>query len=438
MKKIVSAVLLLSAVTMTFCSCYYNKNGNSTDVTQNPTTTSSIFKTDKDDFTEYYSAIDLDFGYNNLENDNQKIVYNAMKGKSSSFTDELSENGRYLSDAIVIQKEIPEEDIFIAFTAYRYDNPGDFWLSESFSSGRSNNTTVIRLSSYYSPQELVQKQSEFNSKVNDIISPLAGGISEYDLELYFHDYIIDNCQYDFDAAEYVNSDELGDKYAESFTAYGALINGRAICQGYTEAMGYLLSCVGIESSQITGKSQEGNHIWNSVKIDGDWYQLDVTWDDTDSLSSNHDYFNITTDELEYNHSVAPVFSELSAERITGGETNLGCSFNIFLPECNSKDSNYYVKSGAVLRDFDYENDALIGQSLAECAESQNEYFHIYADPDYVDFDYAVSQLFDSYIYHFQTYVDKANDILGYKCLEPSAAIVEKQRLNVITVKLTYV
>lgn len=64
---------------------------------------------------------------------------------------------------------------------------------------------------------------------------------------------------------------------KEYSAYGALVMGDAVCQGYAEAYQYLLEKIGIES--ILCNSQEINHVWNIVYINGNSYHIDVTWDD---------------------------------------------------------------------------------------------------------------------------------------------------------------
>lgn len=69
--------------------------------------------------------------------------------------------------------------------------------------------------------------------------------------------------------------------------YGALVEGRAVCEGYAKAFKILCDRAGIPSvivaghgvTRMTGPEGE-NHMWNYVRMeDGQWYAVDVTWDD---------------------------------------------------------------------------------------------------------------------------------------------------------------
>lgn len=106
-----------------------------------------------------------------------------------------------------------------------------------------------------------------------------------------HDYIINNTKYDSNRSDNKNAEY------ESNTAYGTLIQGYALCGGYTDAIAIILDRLGIKNFSIESDS----HIWNAVYINDAWYHLDLTWDDpvnsdkSDTLQYN--FFLITTEEL---------------------------------------------------------------------------------------------------------------------------------------------
>ena len=106
-----------------------------------------------------------------------------------------------------------------------------------------------------------------------------------------HDYIINNTKYDKD-----RSDNNVIKY-KSDTAYGALIEGYALCSGYTDSMMLFLEKLNVKNY----KKSSDNHVWNNVYIDNKWYNLDLTWDDpvnsdgSDTLE--HTFFLISDKEM---------------------------------------------------------------------------------------------------------------------------------------------
>lgn len=442
MKKIFFASLAI-AVIFYFSSCTgpFAETGTSSasvSDTEQPSATEAALQTNASGFSAYYSAIELTNGYEHLENDTQRACYEKFEEVVGKISGDTSPKGYYYTQPVQMPGWVSNYDTRIALSAFKNDHPGVFWIQDVFANSQSETGTDIWLCSQYSSEELKEKINAFESAAEKIISQAAGGLSPFELELYLHDKLLETCSYDDAAMEaYTAESTTGEGHETSYTAYGALVEGKAVCQGYTDAMGYLLSAVGIDNTSVFGKSAGVNHIWNAVKIEGDWYYLDATWDDVEGESGCYDYFNITEEQLLYDHSVGSLYTELTEDEIMGDADTPGKNFNVFVPECSASRYNYYLNRGAVLRGFDTGQDEAMASALAEAAASGKEYFHIYVDPQYLDFDSACSELFDSYIYHFQTYTEIANASLSGIQLESSAAILKKERLHVITVKLKY-
>lgn len=108
-------------------------------------------------------------------------------------------------------------------------------------------------------------------------------------ELILHDLLCQQTAYDAGAVNQHN-------------AYGALVEGRAVCDGYTRAMTLLLRLSGMESGMVTGMLLEtgASHAWNLVKVDGSYTWLDVTNNDQAEMIT-YFYFNITDEWLERSH-----------------------------------------------------------------------------------------------------------------------------------------
>lgn len=108
--------------------------------------------------------------------------------------------------------------------------------------------------------------------------------SEYAKALWLHDWLLDQLEYD--------------KTLKWSSAESALTRGLGTCQSYESAYAKLLTAAGIENSE-TMDTYDG-HTWNAMKLDGQWYQTDCTWDDSSdnwySFDQRHLYFGLT-DEL---------------------------------------------------------------------------------------------------------------------------------------------
>lgn len=113
--------------------------------------------------------------------------------------------------------------------------------------------------------------SEFENSALEMTKDLkTDRLSDVQKALLLHDRLAIKCEYD----ESVFSDT---ETYKTYTAYGALVEGIAVCQGYAEAYDYLLEKVGIYS--VLCSSEKLNHAWNIVRISGKYYHVDVTWDD---------------------------------------------------------------------------------------------------------------------------------------------------------------
>ena len=121
---------------------------------------------------------------------------------------------------------------------------------------------------------------------------------EYSRIEYIHDEIAKNCEYfpESDPEAYVGYTHY---------AYGALVEGRAVCQGYSAAFSYVCQKSNIQCITVYGTSRDENHSWNKVLCDGKWYNVDLTWDDSVSNfkdNINHNYFMLSDLEIAKDHT----------------------------------------------------------------------------------------------------------------------------------------
>lgn len=111
----------------------------------------------------------------------------------------------------------------------------------------------------------------FEAAVNEALLVIEPGMTDLEKAIALHDYIIMNCQYNYDdylAKTLIDSD---------YSAYGILALKEGVCNGYALAYKYLCNLVGIECYMVSSESM--NHAWNLIKLNGQYYQVDATWDD---------------------------------------------------------------------------------------------------------------------------------------------------------------
>jgi hypothetical protein len=142
---------------------------------------------------------------------------------------------------------------------------------------------------------------ELNKRVDEIIQEIIKpNMTDYEKEQAAHDYIITHTRYD------MKNYKKGTIPPESYSAYGTLVLGIGVCEGYAESMKLILDRLGIECLLVPGNSKGQNHVWNMVKIDESYYHVDLTWDDPVSSDGTdlliYDYFNLTDSEMAKDHS----------------------------------------------------------------------------------------------------------------------------------------
>ena len=168
-----------------------------------------------------------------------------------------------------------------------YQNP----LILGISGYRMNRTgTAVKIAYEETPADMASKQEELKIKIAEIVSEIiTEDMTELEKELAINQYLCDTCTYDDAALENAEQNDFAcvdSEFKDSFTAYGALINGRCVCAGYAAAFKLLADASGLESVVVTG-TLEGTlpHAWNKVRIDGEWEILDTTNNDNEFLSN---------------------------------------------------------------------------------------------------------------------------------------------------------
>ena len=134
-----------------------------------------------------------------------------------------------------------------------------------------------------------------------IETAVPSGGSEYDKELAVHDWMIEHAGYDNNRLSQLPDFE---ENPNNDNPYGFLADGKGICLGYTTTFQLFMDLLGIECITVEGAAFGGTeeHAWNQVRLDGEWYCVDTTWDDPTTGSpvsepTAHRYFNVTSEYM---------------------------------------------------------------------------------------------------------------------------------------------
>lgn len=236
-------------------------------------------------------------------NDVEKEAYRRIRAAVLSY-----QNNIYTTDL-----EISMDRLSDIVHCFMEDNPQYFWLGRSFGIGIFGDHGIIlsysdgvvtdhtRFGSA-DRSKIDERRKTFNQAIFNIVSSINPAASQYEKELAIHDYLTKNIKYD-KVAE--NTPFVNSNMDSAYNAFGAIVEKDAVCSGYTTAFQYLCYLVGINCNTVNGRG----HVWNTVEIDGEWYQVDVTWDDPvypdgSSGAGNHDYFNLTSAQMYETHQLS--------------------------------------------------------------------------------------------------------------------------------------
>lgn len=442
-KKLV-AVLLCVVLSISFCSCdSISDTINTISSLISPRgivedTSLGYTEIDRTPFvySQYYTPLDCKESYELLENDKMRELYTMLYENCYFVYPKSFSDGEYkCRQAVLEESQLSEAQVRLTIKALTDDNPQIFWLTTTFGYLMDENKdyTAVQLYSRESPDKLLESVEKLKTEANSFYATLEKGLSEYEREKLIHDFVLSACEYDESLTDVENVPLSKDS---AFDPYGVLVENIAVCEGYARTFQMLCNGVGIRCVNIIGESEEQLHMWNAVELDGDWYYVDTTWDDSDDEALQYDYFNISEKQLTTDHTFSPIYTQMTDEEICGdGEINALTS-NFFIPTCNSTAYNYYVRECAHLTSYDSSE---ITDSLLVAAEEKQPYFHFYIDPREFTYEYAVDQLFYSYPQYFFDYIDDVNSTLSdYSIDYNNLSLYEKETLSVVSVILKYV
>lgn len=225
---------------------------------------------------------------------------------------------------------------------------------------------TIALVYWYSSKEIAVLKQKIDTALRKIMSRIEGD-SAYEKELSIHDILVSNVTYDEMAA---NRPHHFAPRADSIA--GILFYKAAICGGISKAAKLLLNLCDIKCIVAYGTAlkESGRHAWNIVKIDGESYHLDITWDINTSVSSyiSRDYFNLTDRDIMRDHIFAMPYPACTSTKYNYFEQN-----GLFI---NSEREVAQIVSKAKIQNksavvFRYAgNDQMTFNRLVQAAENQ--------------------------------------------------------------------
>ncbi|MBQ7430278.1 transglutaminase domain-containing protein [Butyrivibrio sp.] len=315
-KKILSLCLILAMLLLTACTSESISNG--IDV--------MLGRKQVQDETSYLSSQPL------IEP--QALIYDATFDHGGYYYDQMNNEDKTVYQ-VIYQSLVAQEDTCDlvntrdaqASLAYKYiifDHP-ELYYVDGFQLERYPDSTDVTFRPNYI--KTIEQQTMIDAQLQVYSDHLFDSIdqsSEFSTVRGIYDYIITNTFYDLSAPDLSN-------------ICSVIMNNHAVCEGYAKAMMYFCQKANIECIVVPGyiRTSGTAHLWNAVKLDGQWYFVDVTWGDEDFENEKrapevrYDYLCVSTAQIQGTHQVED---------------------GVTIPECISNDMNYYYQTGQVIYD----------------------------------------------------------------------------------------
>lgn len=249
------------------------------------------------------------YGYIQLDND-MKEAYKLIEAALLN-----------VEDKVVID-DVAFENFNILLRHISSDNPMFFWEPNEINyTPRVGGGYIMNFKYDFTKEEIFAILTEIDVKATDYCNSIPVELSNFDKALLVHDKVVDSIEYDKTLLDPWRND-----------IYGGFINEYASCLGYSKTYQYLMCRLSIDTLMAYGYGGDEQHAWNVINLDGYYYHIDTTFNDT---SKNLDIVDGYT-------RIQHEYAFLSDDEIIKTHNNLSEDFASYkLPECNSSQRNYY-------------------------------------------------------------------------------------------------
>ncbi len=168
------------------------------------------------------------------------------------------------SEIDISDLNISRDDIAAMYAKVFFKNPYYYYLQRSFSGARKGEI-MQSVKPKYTETDIEVVKSNWtliDKAVEEILLYVSPNMTEFEKVMAVHDYMVNN--YTYDANDYEQNMLI-------------VIDKKGVCMAYSYAFIHVMNVLGIESYIVTSDNME--HAWNLVRVDGQWYHMDVTWDD---------------------------------------------------------------------------------------------------------------------------------------------------------------
>ena len=282
--------------------------------------------------------------------------YQFLSETEKAVYDEILESGREFSTITKISTGIDLDSFSNVLVALEYDHPEYYWFhgpSESTVNVFGNVTSVSYNADGNEESSYERIMNRAESVLNDMHAE-----TDYEKVRCIYEWIIDNTEYDITDSE------------QKQTVLSVLDEGSSVCTGYAKTFKLLCDLSGIECAVVSGVAADrnlasGDHMWNLVRLNGQYYWVDPTWGDPLGIEGNNknfDYLCISDRFINIGHTADTILRQAESG-----------SLAVEYPECTDDSYDYYVLNGSYFETYDADS---VEQYIAMNAAEGNMLFEM--------------------------------------------------------------
>ena len=202
------------------------------------------------------------------------------------------------------ESDMMTEKVGKVLKAYFYDFPDCYYISNKYTIFTHDLKlfayTTLKFEYIVKAEDIQLNDKKLELAIDNILQQcISENMTDFEKELAIHDTMVKQ-------VNYYQYEDINMIPGVKHTAYGALVDKEAVCDGYAKAFKMLLDKVGIDNIIINGETEGVAHAWNLVKLQDEYYHVDVTSDKMEYNSKKyviHKYFNMDDKAITNTHTI---------------------------------------------------------------------------------------------------------------------------------------
>lgn len=269
-----------------------------------------------------------------------------------------------LEEKVVVSEEAFEQfNILLRYISS--DNPLFFWEpNEIHYSPKIGGGYIMSFNYDFTREEVLDILTEIDDVATEYCNSIPAELSSFDKALIVHDKIVSSVEYDKNYSNVWRND-----------VYGGLIDNYATCLGYSKTYQYLMCRMSIDTLMSYGYGGGEQHAWNIINLDGSYYHVDTTFNDTSTYESMDNGFTLIQHEYAF----------LTDEEISKTHEILSTEFGSYpLPVCDNTQKNYFNMKDLVVKSDNMSTikadmQQILGNAISEALAQKNGLIEIRFD-----------------------------------------------------------